>query len=500
LQFFSQEGRAVATISINLSQSAFDAENADQASEGENTLAELAGIFFLIDRNFAATHPVASYGSTGRDDGRMDYADGGYTSLSSVMYMNPGSSAGMAVASHVETYFPNNYRLAYDGSLAYSYQPRGDNIRFDFNEGTFNRMALTTLLPASDPNYPATTGNETFTVSGRISVPFDHDFAAHLDELKLEAERVIRSSTITGSFDVSGNTDDIGRGLATASFSGTLTGVDEQFYDGSHVTFTGLAIPTTGATPVDESLLADPDNLPADDVLDVTMPATLASPWLLSTGAGNDSITLRGGGAQLSVDGGSGNDRIMLGDDGHRIDGGSGVDTAVFAGARAAYTVTGDAGACTVQSSGGADTLAGVERLQFADTTLALDIDGNAGQAYRLYQAAFNRAPDAQGLGFWIHYMDSGMTLAQAAELFMPSQEFRTLYGSNPSNADFVDKLYHNVLHRAGEAAGVQFWMDYLTTGGGTQAKVLAFFGESPENQAALIGTIGHGLTYTPYG
>ena len=46
----------------------------------------------------------------------------------------------------------------------------------------------------------------------------------------------------------------------------------------------------------------------------------------------------------------------------------------------------------------GTDTLSGFKRLEFEDGVLALDIDpgDTAGQAYRLYQAAFARVPDMQ--------------------------------------------------------------------------------------------------------
>jgi len=50
----------------------------------------------------------------------------------------------------------------------------------------------------------------------------------------------------------------------------------------------------------------------------------------------------------------------------------------------AGYTVTDTAGA------DGTDTLINVERLQFSDAKVAIDTSGNAGQAYRLYQAAVN--------------------------------------------------------------------------------------------------------------
>lgn len=48
-----------------------------------------------------------------------------------------------------------------------------------------------------------------------------------------------------------------------------------------------------------------------------------------------------------------------------------------------------------------------VERIRFTDKVIALDIDGNAGEAYRLYKAAFDRTPDKEGLGSWIGQLDS---------------------------------------------------------------------------------------------
>jgi hypothetical protein len=144
------------------------------------------------------------------------------------------------------------------------------------------------------------------------------------------------------------------------------------------------------------------------------------------------------------------------------------------------------------------DLLTGIERIQFSDHALALDIDGHGGQAYRLYQAAFNRAPDNAGLGFWIAALDRGMSLQAAAGGFIASPEFQQKYGSNPSDADYVSQLYRNVLHRDGDTSGTAFWLDALHNGH-SRAEVLAFFSESPENQAALIGQIGNGVAYTPY-
>ena len=146
-------------------------------------------------------------------------------------------------------------------------------------------------------------------------------------------------------------------------------------------------------------------------------------------------------------------------------------------------------------SRDGIDTLSNVERLKFSDTNLALDINGNAGAAYRIYQAAFDRKPDVGGLGFWISQIDKGASLQSVAQGFIGSAEFQKLYGSSPTNAAFVDGLYHNVLHRAGEQGGVDYWIGVLNSGT-SRADVLAGFSESAENKAGVIGSIQNGIEY----
>jgi hypothetical protein len=139
------------------------------------------------------------------------------------------------------------------------------------------------------------------------------------------------------------------------------------------------------------------------------------------------------------------------------------------------------------------------QRLQFTDANIALDTGAGAigGQAYRLYQAAFNRAPDPGGIGYWINAMDNGATLKQVAQGFVDSPEFKLVYGQSPSNAQIVAKFYDNVLHRVGEASGFNSWVGGLDSKAVTVADVLAGFSESAENQAALVGVIGNGFAFT---
>jgi len=67
-----------------------------------------------------------------------------------------------------------------------------------------------------------------------------------------------------------------------------------------------------------------------------------------------------------------------------------------------------------------------VERILFPDSAIALDIDGAAGEAYRIYKAAFDRAPDLEGLGYWINATDKGAGVTGVAGGFIGSVEFQS--------------------------------------------------------------------------
>ncbi|MFZ6873758.1 DUF4214 domain-containing protein [Undibacterium sp. Di27W] len=193
------------------------------------------------------------------------------------------------------------------------------------------------------------------------------------------------------------------------------------------------------------------------------------------------------------------NDLINNTQDAELVDGGSGRDTFVYAGARADYAITQNAAGFNVQLKSqqeASDTLNHIERLQFSDRNVALDIDGNAGQVYRLYQAAFGRTPDLEGLGYWIKDMDQGSSLTSVAAGFFQSAEFQKLYGSNPSISALLNNLYQNVLHRAPDQAGFEYWNTQLSKGQISAAGVLASFCESAENQAQVIGSIKNGIDY----
>jgi hypothetical protein len=177
---------------------------------------------------------------------------------------------------------------------------------------------------------------------------------------------------------------------------------------------------------------------------------------------------------------------------GNIIDGGSGLDTLVLNGHTDMYHITHTATGFSIFGNGVNEWVTNVERLEFTNGIVALDINGDAGQAYRLYQAAFNRVPDVGGLGYQTHALDTGLSLVQVASNFIASPEFQSTYG-NVDDTQFLTLLYQNVLHRAPDAGGLQYHLDEMAAGQ-SRALELVHFSESPENQANVIGAIQDGM------
>jgi hypothetical protein len=188
------------------------------------------------------------------------------------------------------------------------------------------------------------------------------------------------------------------------------------------------------------------------------------------------------------------------------LDGGLGSNTSVYSDKAANYSVTSLTNGSyevkhTVTNSAPNidDTLVNINRLQFTDTMVALDNGPtqNAGSVYMLYKAAFNRAPDNGGMGYWLSLKDKGADIVTSlAQGFVGSKEFTDKYGTNPSNASYVDKLYLNVLGREGEAGGVAYWNQELDAGRISKAAVLVQFATLAEGASLVAAEISHGIQY----
>lgn len=220
---------------------------------------------------------------------------------------------------------------------------------------------------------------------------------------------------------------------------------------------------------------------------------------VVDAGPGRDTIYGRSGNDRIH--GGSGNDVIDGGQGTDLIDGGGGFDRGRQDGQAGDYEIKRHAdGVTTLRSKsnpGEVDLYRNVERVEFGDRILALDTASgdNAGNAYRIYKAAFDRDPDEQGLSFWTKWLDDGKTDPwNMAARFIDSREFEELYGSrHPANDEYMWRIYRNVLDRDPDQGGYDWWLQRLNDGIFSQSEVLARFSDSQENRDNVAPRIQDG-------
>ncbi|HEX8544795.1 MAG TPA: DUF4214 domain-containing protein [Pseudomonas sp.] len=193
--------------------------------------------------------------------------------------------------------------------------------------------------------------------------------------------------------------------------------------------------------------------------------------------------------------GSAGNDLLKGGSGNDSYDGGSGIDTVYYGGAKGSAAVNASGNGYTVATPGKVDTLINVERVGMGDgSILALDVKAgeHAGSAYRLYQAAFDRKPDAAGLNYWTHDLDAGNNIQQVAKGFVDSAEFKALNPANDQNS-VINNFYLHVLHRDADTAGLQYWNAEMSSGM-TASQVLVSFSESQENIGNVAVEVSGGV------
>lgn len=217
-------------------------------------------------------------------------------------------------------------------------------------------------------------------------------------------------------------------------------------------------------------------------------------------GIGND--ILRGDGFRDALTGGAGNDMIFGGST--RADVAIG-DTARYEGLSTDYSVLGGTEyAVVIGPDGSRDKLFDISYLHFEDMEVALQtgsaLDTDAPfetlnktnfelpeRVALLYEAALDRngAIDLPGLNFYIGVTErDGLTDEFLAADLMTSPEFTEKFGDANvlTNEAFLERIYENVLDRASDAEGRQFYLDLLEAGTISKALALADIAVSPEN------------------
>lgn len=228
--------------------------------------------------------------------------------------------------------------------------------------------------------------------------------------------------------------------------------------------------------------------------------------FLVTTGAGNDVITVNGD-QNSFIDAGNGNDTIVTGNGNNtvvagagnnNVTTGTGNDTIILSGAAHTDIVNTGAGYDVVQLDGsaadytfttgnsnnvtltGAQTAAitGAEFLTFADgSTVALAHSEAEASALRLYEGILGRDADQGGAQSFTGLVEAGTSLTDIANAFLNSAEF----GGAAIGAS-IDSLYTSLLGRGAESTGLDSWKAIIANGG-SLADVAAGIAGSAEAQ-----------------
>lgn len=228
--------------------------------------------------------------------------------------------------------------------------------------------------------------------------------------------------------------------------------------------------------------------------------------WLQAAIAANDALTA--GQTALRLQGGSGNDtltgntgdNILVGGEGRDrvtgaggrdlIDGGPGVDTIALRGPRSDYQLSEGGGAPAAAGTAvglpaqalfthrltdgmpdrdGAAELSRVERLQFKDVGVALDVRGEAGDAVALIGATLGlvAAGDPRYRGIALAWLERGNSLQSLAQLGLD-----VMLGPSPSPQALLGLLYEHYAQQPIDPGTLAALLPLLTQGSYTPASL----------------------------
>ncbi len=184
------------------------------------------------------------------------------------------------------------------------------------------------------------------------------------------------------------------------------------------------------------------------------------------------------------------------------FDGGLGLDTVVYSGPQERYSINKTGNRYVVSEPTGSDDtdyLSNIERLQFSNGKVALDVEnGNAGEAAKLIGALLGPTyvKDKALAGIVINLLDQKYSSETIANLGLATPMYLSMAGSG-SNTDFVKQVFTNVVGRAPTPSESSTYVNMLDSG--TPQSALALMAAHTDLNAArinLVGLIQHGLDF----
>jgi Ca2+-binding RTX toxin-like protein len=378
----------MANIDIKLSQVAVDTnhllalKNSTSPDDGLTGLVNVAvKLEYQLGQNY---YNFSSYTSSGNTL-KLNFPNGATKTLVGTLD-NPNNYSGYATVTSESISIPNILSASHSGNWRYYYNtnPYSDYLTFSQISGATTNVSYKILTADVD------LGQVGLSLSGAISSDSNGNISGQINKVTISATKFMLSGVIDGSFNVSGNTSSINAG-GTANVSGLLTGYSETYLDGSYVKVNNLGsgLPYNGSTSIGLSLLSDPANFSGNDTIKLDLPTYLFEPITISSGLGNDSISIIGGAVvSINLNGGEGNDTITGGDGNDIIDGGAGNDSVT--GGTGNDRLDGGLGSDALDGGSGTDTVSYASANAGVTANLQMSLGVDDGGFYDAYTSIEN--------------------------------------------------------------------------------------------------------------
>ena len=231
--------------------------------------------------------------------------------------------------------------------------------------------------------------------------------------------------------------------------------------------------------------------------------------WLDSTDniinlrEGNETVYLAsgddyamGGSGNDWLFGEGGNDRLQ-GDSGEdTLNGGSGLDTAIYKANFDEVVLVKNGSAWNVVLDSGEDILISIERLEFNDKHIAIDLDGHAGQAVKLLGALLGAesVSNKDYIGEAIKILDSGVSYEELMGLAV-----NFVFGADPDPAILIGSIYNNLVGSEAPKSIIDEYSAALNSGALSPEGLARAASEHELNAANidLIGLSSSGVEFT---
>ncbi len=364
-----------------------------------------------------------------------------------------GFSDGVSTASEFidRTSGSGNYEVDFvavadkAGNSRYYYTSELVNLGFQTSFNIIDRTVGPTAVITS-PNFVAEDGGDSFTLGVTL---------ANVSQA---------SGTVTMSFAAGQSTATNGLDVSVPTYSGSYSVVQSP---AGNYTITLPSINVFKDQVVEGTETVAVTIKASGQIFDTGTDTTTVLIKLVDSGqTGSPSAdTLTGTPFSDNLSGKDGNDILRGGAGNDQLDGGAGVDTAVFASLYHQAGLLRSTSDVRISSAEGVDTVTGVERFQFSDGVLQFESDAAYAQVQRAYDTVLGRAPDLQGLDFYVDQMeDRGVTLVAIASDLANSAEFQVVTGGF-SNSQFVDYVYTHALSREADVGGKSYYTQALDQG-----------------------------------